>query len=86
MKKKLAALCALTACSAGVQAQSNVTIYGDVDQYLGYIRSNSGKKAIGLNDGAILRSRLGFRGVEELGGGYQAKFNLEQGLNADTGT
>lgn len=85
MKKKLATIFVLTACSAAAQAQSNVTIYGTVDQYLGYIKSSSGQHIVGLNDGSILRSRLGFRGVEDLGSGYQAKFNLEQGLNADTG-
>lgn len=86
MKIKLAGLCALAACSSFAQAQDNVTVYGSVDQYLGYISSSSGQHIVGLNDGAVLRSRLGFRGTEELGGGYQAKFNLEQGLNADTGT
>jgi predicted porin len=86
MNKKLAALCALAVCSAAAQAQTNVTVYGDVDLYLGYIRSSSGNKIYALDDGAILRSRLGWRGVEDLGGGYQAKFNLEQGFNADTGT
>jgi predicted porin len=87
MSKKILALAALAACASGAQAQTNgVTIYGSLDQYVGYIRSDSGKSITGLNDGAILRSRLGFRGVEDLGGGYQAKFNLEQGLNADSGT
>jgi predicted porin len=87
MRKKMMALAALAACAGGAQAQSNgVTIYGSLDQYIGYIRSDSGKSITGLNDGAILRSRLGFRGVEDLGGGYQAKFNLEQGLNADSGS
>lgn len=86
MKKHLAAMCTLAACSAAAQAQSGVTIYGSVDQYLGYIHSSSGAHIAGLNDGAILRSRLGFRGTEDLGGGYQAKFTLEQGLNADTGS
>jgi predicted porin len=34
----------------------------------------------------VLRSRLGFRGTEDVGGGYKVKFTLEQGINADTGT
>ncbi|HJV03567.1 MAG TPA: porin [Burkholderiaceae bacterium] len=88
MNKQLLALACVAAWSAAgaVQAESNVTIYGNFDEYLGYIRSSSGAHITGLNDGAILRSRLGFRGVEDLGGGYQVRFNLEQGLNADTGT
>ncbi|AMO95228.1 gram-negative porin family protein [Collimonas fungivorans] len=85
MKKKFVAACSLAGCSALAHAEPNVTLYGDLDQYLGYIHSSSGKSVTGLNDGAILRSRLGLRGVEELGGGYQTRFTLEQGLNANTG-
>ena len=91
MKKTTIALaCSLAAFSATALAQttapSALTIYGDLDVYGGYIRSNSGAHVTGLNDGSILRSRLGFRGAEALAPGYEAKFNLELGLNADTGT
>jgi predicted porin len=69
-----------------VQAQaSSVTVYGTLDQYLNYMKSSSGAKVKSLEDGAYLRSRLGFRGVEDLGGGLSAKFQLEHGLSADTG-
>jgi predicted porin len=84
-KTTIAFACSLAACSAPALAQTGVTIYGDIDAYIGYIRSNSGAHVIGLNDGSILRSRLGIRGAEDLGSGYQAKFNLELGLNEDTG-
>ena len=84
MKKAIATLCALAACSAA-QAQSNVTIYGNVDQYIGYIHSDSGKSITALNDGTSLRSRFGFKGVEDMGKGYEAKFQLESSINADTG-
>lgn len=86
MTKKFTALLALTTISAAVQAQTgSVTVYGSVDQYIGHIRSDSGNSITGLNDGAILRTRLGFRGIEDLGGGYQAKFQMEGGQSADTG-
>ncbi|MEB0138437.1 MULTISPECIES: porin [unclassified Undibacterium] len=85
MNKQVIALALMAGGTSLAQAQSNVTIYGSLDQYLGYISSTSGTHVFGINDGSVLRSRLGFRGVEELGDGYQAKFNLEQGLNADTG-
>ncbi|MDB5918289.1 MAG: porin [Massilia sp.] len=81
--------CSLAVCSASALAQtapSAITVYGDIDLYAGYIRSNSGAHVVGLNDGSILRSRLGFRGVEALAAGYEVKFNLELGVNADTGT
>mgnify|MGYP000848937838 CR=1 FL=1 len=83
-KISLAAATALAAC--GAQAQSSVTIYGSLDQYVNYMTSSSGAKIVALEDGSNLRSRLGFRGVEDLGGGIQAKFQLEMGLSADTGT
>jgi predicted porin len=92
MKKTLIAFaCGAAACSFPALAQtaaapSSVTVYGDIDEYIGYIRSDTGAHITGLNDGAILRSRLGFRGGEPLAPGYEAKFNLELGHNADTGT
>lgn len=93
MNKKTFALAALLAASSGLASAqsaspgpSALTIYGDLDAYFGYIRSSTGNHITGLNDGSLLRSRLGFRGAEDLGGGYQAKFNLELGLNEDTGT
>lgn len=88
MKKNLyafGAFCTLGLAAAHSHAQSNVTLYGDIDQYIGFIKSAGGHSIVGLNDGAILRSRLGFRGVEDLGGGLQAKFTLEQGIGADSG-
>ncbi len=88
MKKHTTAalLLAGAACSAQAQNTSSAVLYGTFDEYLGYIGSNSGKSITGLNDGAILRSRLGVRGTEELGNGLQMKFTLEQGINADTGS
>lgn len=80
MKKSLIALAVLGSLAAAAHAQSNVTLYGRID--LGLQR--------GLGDD-ITRleqasgSRLGVRGVEDLGGGLKALFNLEHRLNADTG-
>ena len=90
------ALGALASISAGVaNAQgvlsyskdgANVQIYGDIDYYLSYMTSSSGSKSISLQDGAYLRTRLGVKGDKDLGRGYAAKFNLEQGLNETNGT
>ena len=71
--------------TALAQSTSNVTLYGTVDQYLGYMHSSSGKSLWALNDGAILRSRIGLKGYEDLGGGYAATFTLENGFAGDTG-
>jgi predicted porin len=49
------------------------------------MKSSSGASIKSLQDGAVMRSRLGFRGVEEITPGLQARFTLETGLSADTG-
>ena len=71
--------------SPAAAATSSVTLYGNIDQYLQFMRSSSGAKLTSLNDGAVLRSRIGFRGSEDLGGGLAMKFTLEHGLYADRG-
>jgi predicted porin len=66
-------------------AQSNVTIYGVMDGALTY--SNEGKGGLfRQQSGGYQGSRLGFRGVEDLGGGFKAIFLMEGGLNLDDGT
>ena len=97
MKKSLIALAALSAFATAAQAQSSVTVYGILD--IGYGSSkltNSGNSnaadnttrksnTTGNGDGGLSTSRLGFRGVEDLGGGNSAKFMLEYDLT-DAGT
>lgn len=81
-----ALLATLTAWSGGAAAQSSVTLYGSIDQYLNHMRSSSGQRITSLEDGAWLRSRFGLRGVEDLGSGLSAKFQLEGGFSADNGS
>lgn len=69
----------LAAFAVSAHAQSNVTVYGVVD--LGFAKTN-GKTLIERENHA---SRLGFRGVEDLGNGLSAIFNLESEILADTG-
>jgi predicted porin len=49
------------------------------------MRSSSGAKINSLQDGALLRSRLGFTGTKDFGAGYGAAFTLETGFNATNG-
>jgi len=79
------ALAGLGCFAAAASAQSSVTLYGTIEQYASYLKSSSGASVRSLEDGALLRTRWGFRGLEDLGGGYAAKFNLEAGVNADRG-
>jgi len=61
-------------------------VYGDFDEYVNHMHSSSGAKINALQDGAVLRSRLGFTGSKDFGNGYGGAFVLETGLNATNGT
>ncbi len=78
MKKSLVAL-ALMGVFAGAYAQSSVTIYGTVDA--GISKRTGTTTQIGKRD----NNKLGFRGVEDLGSGLKALFQLEIRYEPDTG-
>ena len=82
MKKSLIAL-AVLAASGAAMAQSSVTLYGVADAGVTYL--NGADNWSGVTSGNNLTSRLGFRGVEDLGGGLKANFVLEGGINLDSG-
>jgi predicted porin len=94
MKKSLLALAAMGAFVGTAQAQSSVTVYGVMDAGVGksavtygaggankanqnFLGGLSSANGSGMEAG----SRLGFRGVEDLGGGNTAGFVIEVGLN-----
>ena len=91
MKKSLIALAVLGAIAGAAQAQSSVTIYGIVDTGVTYtnkaLNTTTGKTGskFAVNSGIVQGSRLGFKGVEDLGGGLKAVFQLEAGFANDTG-
>lgn len=85
MKKSLIAL-AVLAASGAAMAQSSVTLFGIADIGVGYVKNSGGNDVYGLSNGGLATSRLGFRGVEDLGGGLKAGFWLEGGLTLDDGT
>lgn len=77
-------LAALVFAGAAV-AQSSVTVFGVVDNNIGWGKGSlTSVKRLGT--GGYLGSRLGFRGTEDLGGGLRAMFVLEHGFNSDDGT
>ena len=85
MKKSSIAI-ALIGMSAGAAfAQSNVTIYGKIDAGLVHESGGAAGSVNNLNSGIASGSRLGFKGLEDLGGGLSANFVIENGFNADTG-
>jgi predicted porin len=83
--KQFAAVALLAAISASASAQSQVTLFGIVDVGARYVK-NGDDHVKSLSSNGVNTSRLGFRGVEDLGDGLKASFWLETGLNPDTGT
>lgn len=78
-----ALLCA--AASMPAAAQSSVMLYGVVDNAIAYSNNQGGHSNTYLNSGALAASKFGLYGTEDLGGGTQALFRLENGFAADTG-
>lgn len=74
----------MLAASGSALAQSSVTLFGLVDAGVAHIKSGNGH-ATSLVNGGNTTSRLGFRGTEDLGGGFSAGFWLEGALNNDVG-
>ena len=84
--KNLILLVGMTTTMAGAYAQaSNVTLFGIVDAQVRYVK-NGDAHTSQLASNGLSSSRLGFRGVEDLGDGLKAGFWLEHGFNVDTGT
>ncbi|MBU6486098.1 MAG: porin [Betaproteobacteria bacterium] len=89
MKKKLVAVAVAGVLGVPLAAHAqtaNVTLYGRVNLDLEVM---SGKQADGSNPN-VLRlssntSRFGLKGVESLGGGLNAIFQIESGVSADAG-
>ncbi len=83
--KKIVILAALAATAGAASAQtSSVTVFGIVDAAVRQVK-NGDESLSSLASGGINSSRLGFRGVEDLGGGLSAGFWLEHGFSVDSG-
>jgi len=89
MKKSLLALAVMGAFAGVAQAQSSVTIYGVIDTSmndgtdkvnLNGVTTTVQQRTTGAGKDGLASSRLGIRGVEDLGGGMSASFVWEQGL------
>jgi predicted porin len=66
-------------------AAPDVTTFGLMDLGLVVEDGGPGGRITKLTSGVVNGSRLGFRGVEDLGGGLSALFHMEAGILADTG-
>ena len=91
---RLLTLALLAGVAGAASAQSNVGIYGIIDQ--GLSKANSGTTPGNLLPGRAApdvwtmkagnTSRIGFRGQEDLGDGLYSRFQIEHRFAADTGS
>ncbi|MGS0743751.1 porin [Glaciimonas sp. GG7] len=96
MKKLIAAIAILAPIGVAL-ADSNVTVYGNIDAAIVDVSTSGGTTkpagsvagvsahTIREDSGVGPGSRFGFKGSEDLGGGLGANFVLEGGFGADTG-
>src|ERR1700712_1060327 len=80
MKKSLLALAVLGAFAGAASAQSSVTLFGVVDLSANDIKNGN------AHTQSLHSNRLGFRGIEDLGGGLKAGFWLEAAMSNENGT
>jgi predicted porin len=80
MLKTILAASLMTGVAGMAQADSSVTVYGNVD--VGVIK----RTGTSFNIGKRANNTLGFKGTEELGAGLKAVFQLEMRYEPDTGT
>ncbi|WP_175691580.1 porin, partial [Burkholderia anthina] len=82
---KLIAAAACVAATAPVYAQSSVSLYGQVDEWIGATKFPGGDRAWNVGGGGMSTSYWGLHGAEDLGGGYKAIFTMESFFRAQNG-
>lgn len=80
MQKKLIAL-AVAGLASGAAFADNVTMYGVVDAAMIHTTASGLQSAETSFSGGLSTSRIGVKGVEDLGNGLKVVANLEYGLN-----
>lgn len=72
------------AANAQSSPQNSVTLYGIVDAGISYLKTSSGAR-YSLLSGGLSGNRFGLKGQEDLGGGVNAIFQLENGFALGNG-
>lgn len=80
------ALTALASLTPTAWAQSSVTVFGVADLAARSVHNEGAGSVKSLVSGSNSTSRIGFRGVEDLGDGLSAGFHLEAGMLLDSGS
>ena len=78
------AVAALAAASTS-QAQSSVTLYGMLDDSIAYYNNVGHASLVAIQPSNLQTNQWGMKGKEDLGGGWQANFNLGSGFDPNTG-
>ncbi|MFT4063954.1 porin [Paraburkholderia sp.] len=84
-KKQLAGFLIASSIGVGAHAQNSVTLYGLIDEGLNYTSNVRGHSNWEMASGESQGSRWGLKGSEDLGGGIQAVFTLENGFDVSSG-
>jgi len=85
-KQLLVAALISAATAAPALAQTNVTVSGLIDNYVGSMRNAGDARSRSVvNSGGMTTSWIGFKGSEDLGGGLKANFLLTSFLQTDNG-
>ena len=86
MMKRILVSAIIAAASINAYAESNVTLYGVIDQAVAVTKHKHEAAKVRIDDGIYAGSRFGIKGTEDLGGGTQVFFNLDQAFLADNGS
>ncbi|MGF6905413.1 porin [Paraburkholderia sp. GAS348] len=92
---RFAAIASTIACyGSPAVAQSSVTLYGTIDSGLFYQSASAASlspkaantgSVFAVKDGGVSPSNWGIKGTEDLGGGYQVFFRLQNGFSSTNG-
>jgi predicted porin len=85
MKALPLAAALVSLCAASAQAQSSVTVFGIVDANFAHMSGAGNASQTMIGTDGYSSSRIGFRGVEDLGGNLKVGFWLEGAFSPDTG-
>ncbi|AIY41146.1 Outer membrane protein [Collimonas arenae] len=75
-----------SAAEKKIVSQSAVTFYGVLDAGVTFVNNEAGHGNAKLDTGVMEPNRWGVKGVENLGGGLSALFQLESSFNLDDGS
>jgi predicted porin len=76
---------AAMAAASAAQAQSSVTLYGELDDAIAYYNNVGHASVVMLQGSDLTANQWGMKGKEDLGGGLAAIFNLENGFDVNSG-